>query len=158
MDSGETELHREPCDLSLVVENAIVFVEPLAQQREGEIIADLEQITSEADAAKLEQVVANLLSNAIKHNPDGCTVHVNLKQDGDEAVLSVRDEGDGIPPDMLPHVFERFFRADKARSRADGSTGLGLSITKAIVEAHGGTITAQSTPGQGSEFVVRLPV
>ena len=158
MDSGETELQREDCDLSLVVENAIVFVEPLVQQRDGEIIADLEQIMVKVDAAKLQQVVSNLLSNAIKHNPEGCRVHVNLKQDGETAVLGVRDEGDGIPADVLPHIFERFFRADKARSRADGSTGLGLSIAKAIVEAHGGTITATSTPGQGSEFVVRLPV
>ena len=158
MDSGEFALHREPVDLAVVVRDAMLFVEPLVQQRDGEIIANLEQITGEVDAAKLQQVVSNLLSNAIKHNPDGCKVNVNLKQDEDWAVLSVRDEGDGIAPDVLPHVFERFFRADRARSRVDGSTGLGLSIAKAIVEAHGGTITARSTPGQGSEFVVRLPV
>lgn len=158
MDSGEFQLHFEKHDLSLIVEDAIVFVEPLVEQRNGEIIADLEQLYSSVDAAKLQQVVSNLLSNAIKHNPDGCRVHVHLKQEHDTAVLSVRDEGDGIPPEILPQVFDRFFRADKARSRADGSTGLGLSIVKAIVEAHDGTITATSTPGRGSEFVVRLPL
>ena len=158
MDSGEFQLHFEKHDLSLIVEDSIVFVEPLVEQRNGEIIADLEQLYSSVDAAKLQQVVSNLLSNAIKHNPDGCRVHVHLKQEHNTAVLSVRDEGDGIPPEILPQVFDRFFRADKARSRADGSTGLGLSIVKAIVEAHDGTITATSTPGRGSEFVVRLPL
>lgn len=158
MDSGESVMNRVPCYLEEIVEDAVRFVEPLVQQRDGEIVADLEEIDASLDAQKIQQVVSNLLSNAIKHNPDGCKVHVNLKQEGDLAVLSVRDEGDGIPPDVLPRVFERFFRADKARSRADGSTGLGLPIAKAIVEAHGGTISATSTPGQGSEFVVRLPV
>ncbi len=157
MDSGESVMNCAPCYLEEVVEDAIRFVEPLVQQREGEIVADLEEITISVDAQKIQQVVSNLLSNAIKHNPEGCKVHVNLKQEGDASVLSVRDEGEGIPPYILPRVFERFFRADKARSRADGSTGLGLAITKAIVEAHGGTLTATSTPGQGSEFIVRLP-
>lgn len=158
MDSGESVMNLSPNYLEEVIEDAIRFVEPLVQQREGEILADLEEINAMIDAPKIQQVVSNLLSNAIKHNPEGCKVFVNLKLDGNVAVLSVRDEGEGIPTEMLPHVFERFFRVDKARSRADGSTGLGLSIVKAIVEAHGGTISAASVPGQGSEFVVRLPV
>lgn len=158
MDSGESVMNLAPNYLEEVVEDAIRFVGPLAEQRSGEIVADLEEINAMIDAPKIQQVVSNLLSNAIKHNPDGCKVYVTLKQDGADAVLTVRDEGEGIPPEMLPRVFERFFRVDKARSRADGSTGLGLSIVKAIVEAHGGTITATSTSGEGSEFIVRLPI
>lgn len=158
MDSGESVMNLAPNYLEEVVEDAIRFVEPLVEQRNGEIIADLEEINAMIDAPKIQQVVSNLLSNAIKHNPDGCKVHVNLRQEGETATLSVRDQGEGIPPEMLPHVFERFFRVDKARSRADGSTGLGLSIVKAIVEAHGGTLSATSTPGEGSEFIVRLPL
>lgn len=157
MDSGESVMNLSPNYLEEVVEDAIRFVGPLAEQRSGEIIADLEEINAMIDAPKIQQVVSNLLSNAIKHNSEGCKIHVTLKQDGTDAVLTVRDEGEGIPPEMLPRIFERFFRVDKARSRADGSTGLGLSIVKAVIEAHGGTITATSTPGKGSEFIVRLP-
>ena len=157
MDSGESVMNLAPNYLEEVVEDAIRFVGPLAEQRGGEIVADLEEINAMIDAPKIQQVVSNLLSNAIKHNPDGCRVHVTLKQDGADAVLTVRDEGEGIPPEVLPRIFERFFRADKARPRAAGSTGLGLAIAKAIVEAHGGTLAVASAPGQGSEFTVRLP-
>jgi two-component system OmpR family sensor kinase len=102
--------------------------------------------------------MTNLLTNAIKHNPDGCIVQVSLTVEDAHAVIRVFDDGTGIPAEILPRVFERFVRADKARSRADGSSGLGLSIVKAIVEAHGGSIIASRLEPKGTEFRVRLPI
>ena len=103
-------------------------------------------------------MVANLLSNAIHYNRPGGSVLVRTVSAPGAAVLAVSDTGPGITPDELPHVFERFYRADKARSNEAGRAGLGLTIAKAIVEAHGGTLRAASEAGKGSTFTVRLPV
>jgi signal transduction histidine kinase len=101
----------------------------------------------------------NIVTNAIKYTPQGGTVLISLAQDDDAVTVSVRDTGIGIAAGDLPHVFERFWRADPARSRTGDrpGVGLGLAITKWIVEAHGGTISVQSRPGRGSVFTVRLP-
>jgi signal transduction histidine kinase len=109
------------------------------------------------DGARLRQVVYNLLDNAIKYTPAGGTVEVHVAAGPRGAVLTVRDTGIGIPPEHLPHVFERFYRVDRARSRADGGTGLGLSIARTIVQAHGGEIELGSTPGEGTVCTVTLP-
>jgi signal transduction histidine kinase len=103
----------------------------------------------------MRQVVANLLDNAIKYTPPGGRVEVETGLDDGEAVLTVRDTGAGIPPEELPRIWDRLYRGDASRS--ERGLGLGLSLVKAIVEAHGGRALAQSTPGQGSSFVVRLP-
>ena len=103
----------------------------------------------------LKQVLLILVDNALKHTPPGTPVSVTARREGDEAAIVVRDEGPGIDPALLPHIFERFFRADAARS--EGGAGLGLSIARALLEAQGGTIVAESRPGQGSSFTVRLP-
>jgi signal transduction histidine kinase len=109
------------------------------------------------DAQRLEQVLGNLVSNAIRHTPQGGSVAVRLLA-GDEAPgFVVEDTGSGIPPDDLDRVFDRFYRADGARPRAEGSTGLGLSIAREIVEAHGGRITVESEVGRGTAFTVTLP-
>ena len=97
------------------------------------------------------------MSNAIYYNRAGGSVRVKVTTESGAAVLSVNDTGQGISPEDLPHIFERFYRADKARSKAAGRTGLGLAITKAIVEAHGGTIEVTTELGKGSTFTVRLP-
>jgi len=99
------------------------------------------------------------VTNAIKYTPQGGTVALNLEQDDGAVTFTVRDSGIGIAPGDLPNIFDRFWRADQARSRtgARPGTGLGLAITKWIAEAHGGSITVQSRPGRGSTFVVRLP-
>ncbi|MFN3684437.1 MAG: sensor histidine kinase, partial [Fimbriimonadaceae bacterium] len=98
----------------------------------------------------------NLVDNAIKYSNDGAIL-VRLEDQGEDAVLSVSDQGIGIPSEHLERIFERFYRVDKGRSRSKGGTGLGLSIVKHIVEAHGGKVTVQSRLGEGSTFTVRLP-
>ncbi|MEV7867232.1 HAMP domain-containing sensor histidine kinase [Streptomyces sp. NPDC088124] len=112
--------------------------------------------TVHGDASRLHQVLVNLLANARTHTPPGTTVVARVRRDGASVVLDVRDDGPGIPPALLPHVFERFARGDASRSRAAGSTGLGLAIVQAVVTAHGGTVTVESAPGR-TVFSVRLP-
>jgi two-component system, OmpR family, sensor histidine kinase BaeS len=109
------------------------------------------------DADKLSQAVINLLSNALKFTPSGGEVDVRVEAGAAEAEIRVTDTGIGIGADDLPRVFERFYRADTSRSRATGGTGIGLSIARAIVEAHGGTIGAASVPGKGSTFTITIP-
>ncbi len=119
--------------------------------------SELEEARVSADADKLSQAVINLLSNALKFTPSGGSVKVRVGGSGSDVHLSVSDTGIGIAAKDLPFVFERFYRADSSRARATGGSGIGLAITRAIVEAHGGTITATSEPGKGSEFVIDLP-
>ncbi|MDT4992193.1 MAG: two-component system, OmpR family, sensor histidine kinase BaeS, partial [Actinoplanes sp.] len=115
------------------------------------------QLELTADAARLRQALGNLVANAVRFTPSGGEVTVTGRYDGDHILLEVSDTGVGIAPDDLPHVFERFWRADKSRSRSTGGSGLGLAITRHLVEAHGGTATVQSIQGQGSTFRLRLP-
>ncbi len=111
------------------------------------------------DRHRVREMLLNLVTNAIKYTPHGGTVALSLAEETDSVVFTVRDSGIGIAPGDLPHIFERFWRADPARSRTGDrpGTGLGLAITKWIAEAHGGSITVQSRPGRGTIFVVRLP-
>ena len=103
-------------------------------------------------------MIYNVIDNAIKYTPRGGEVHASLARVGKRAVIRVTDTGIGIPADDLPHVFDRFYRVDKARSRATGGTGLGLSIVKQIVQMHGGAISASSEEGKGTTFVIELPL
>ncbi|MER6062022.1 MULTISPECIES: HAMP domain-containing sensor histidine kinase [unclassified Streptomyces] len=109
-----------------------------------------------ADAARIQQVLVNLLGNARKHTPPGTTVTARVQRRGPWMCVDVEDNGQGIPPDLLPHVFERFARGDSARSRSTGSTGLGLAIVQAVAAAHGGAVTVDSVPGR-TVFTVHLP-
>ncbi|MEU0287412.1 HAMP domain-containing sensor histidine kinase [Streptomyces sp. NPDC006147] len=109
-----------------------------------------------ADAARLQQVLVNLFANARTHTPPGTTVTARVRRDGPRLRVDVADDGPGIPPDLLPHVFERFARGDAARTRATGSTGLGLAIVRAVASAHGGTVTVDSAPGR-TVFTLHLP-
>jgi signal transduction histidine kinase len=104
------------------------------------------------------QLLLNLLDNGVKHTPPGGRVTAGWGMNGKQLELWVRDTGVGIAREHLPHVFDRFYRADKTRSRVEGGAGLGLSICRWIAEAHGGTMSVESLPGDGSKFTVRLPI
>lgn len=138
-----------------VVEN----MRPLADAK-GVVLKtqSLGRATTWGDAERLRQVLYNLLDNAVKYTPDKGNVEVSLEGGGSCAVLTVADTGEGIALEHLPHIFERFYRVDKARTRTEGGTGLGLSIARSIVTAHGGTIGVASTVGQGTIITVVLPL
>jgi signal transduction histidine kinase len=123
-----------------------------------EIVARLdEEVRVHGNRDQLERVATNLLDNAVKYTPAGGRIEIEARQAGDEVRLIVADTGRGIPPGDLPRIFDRFYRADRARSRQEGGTGLGLAIVQAIVQAHGGRIEAESTVGAGTTIRVRLP-
>jgi len=106
----------------------------------------------------MTQVIYNVIDNAIKYTPRGGSVHTSLTRVGKKAIIRISDTGIGIPAADLPHIFDRFYRVDKARSRATGGTGLGLSIVKQMVILHGGTISAASEEGKGTTFTIELPL
>jgi two-component system OmpR family sensor kinase len=156
LDSGRP-LEREPVDLSRLVVDAIGDAHVAGPGHNWRLDLPEEPVTVVGDEARVHQVLANLLANARTHTPTGTTVVVALSQpDPAHAVLRVTDDGPGIPPALLPDVFDRFARADTSRSRAAGSTGLGLSIVAAVVQAHDGTVEVASKPGY-TEFTVTLP-
>ncbi len=112
----------------------------------------------QADARRIDQVLTNLLSNALRHTPAGGRIVVAIRSDTEELTFTVADNGEGIPAEHLPYIFDRFYRVADSRSRREGGAGLGLAIVKQMVEAHGGRVSVQSTPGQGTTFTVSLPV
>jgi heavy metal sensor kinase len=156
-DAGRLTLNRQRADLRVVVENCVAMVGPLAEAKGVVIEADLHPTELTADVSRITQVTTNLLTNAIRYNRKEGHVRVSVDMNGPDALLTISDTGLGIPVESQPHIFERFYRVDKARSREEGGSGLGLAICKTIVEAHGGTITFHSEVGQGTTFVVRLP-
>ncbi len=115
------------------------------------------QIWAEIDTDKMMQVFDNIMNNAIKYSPDGGTITCSLRETHDNVVISISDQGMGIPKKDLPHVFDRFYRVEKARARSMGGTGLGLAISKEVVQRHGGKIWANSSEGKGTTFYVLLP-
>ena len=144
--------------MSALTEEILRLLDPAAKQRNQTLSGEVEDgLTLMGDQSKLHQILYNLTDNAIKYSPDGGTIHVSLQEDGQDLVWRVRDNGVGIPEEDQDHIFERFYRVDKARSRETGGTGLGLSIVRQLVTMHGGQITVESAPGEGSEFIVRLP-
>jgi heavy metal sensor kinase len=155
-ESGTMQLQREPVALSEVVARAVDLYRDVADAKGVALLADAPgDIVVTADRTRLEQVAANLIDNALKYTPAGGRVDVEVGREGDVALLRVRDTGTGIPHDELPRIFDRLFRGDT--SRAERGLGLGLSLVKAVVEAHGGTVRVESEPGRGSVFTVRLP-
>ncbi|MEM7391266.1 MAG: HAMP domain-containing sensor histidine kinase [Verrucomicrobiota bacterium] len=156
-DADADELCREICSLDDVVNGAVELLRSMASEKNMSIQLDLSEVPVSGDERQLHQVVANLLNNAIEYGRSGGVIQVKLEQTDDHAVLWVADDGPGVSDEDLPHIFERFYRADKSRSSEHGHTGLGLPICKAIVEAHGGSIEVSSRSGKGAVFVVRLP-
>jgi two-component system phosphate regulon sensor histidine kinase PhoR len=157
LESGKPPVP-EPISLRESVESALRTVEPVARSRGINVVfKSAEDLDVLGHEVRLEQVFVNLLDNAIKFNrPDG-EVRVEIALEGGRAVVHVRDTGLGIPSRDLPRIFERFYRVDKARSRATGGTGLGLAIVKHAVEQMGGSVSVESRLGQGSVFTVALP-
>ena len=164
-DSGELRLERRPVALDDLVRDVCHRAEVLAHARRIRLrTRELEPMLLEGDEDQLRRLTLNLIDNAIKYTPEGGEVRVRLHFEPSEAgrserqaVLEVADTGIGIDAADLRRIFDRFYRVDKARSRAQGGSGLGLAICRWIVEAHGGRIEVRSRPGAGSTFSVRLP-
>jgi PAS domain S-box-containing protein len=159
--SGKITLRKEPIDLAAVVSQALEAARPLHDQRRHVIEVDLGPgpLPIQGDPTRLLQVFVNLLSNAAKYTPDGGHLWVRLRREGEEAVLSVRDDGVGMSADLVPRVFDIFVQGDRSLDRAEGGLGIGLTLVERLLALHGGRISAYSAgPGQGSEFVVCLPV
>jgi two-component system, OmpR family, sensor kinase len=157
VDSGDSPVQRVPCALDQVTKEAVSLVKPLAAEHHITLVTNLASATCAGDAEQLGRVVLNLVGNAIHYNRPGGSVQVSLTTEDRTAVLRVTDTGHGIADEDLPHIFDRFYRADKSRARPQGRTGLGLAIVKAIVDAHGGRVQVDSRPNQGSTFSVWLP-
>jgi len=156
-DIGEQPLQRAPLSLGDLLQEVCEAAQWMMGNRRLELQAD-EEVTVVADADRLKQLTLNLLDNAAKHTPPDGIVLVGLHRQHKHAVVTVSDNGEGIPPEHLPHIFDRFYRGDNARSRANSGSGLGLSICRWIAQAHGGTLTVCSETGRGTTFTLTLPL
>jgi heavy metal sensor kinase len=158
-EAGTAKPAMAAVDLSAVVTQATEMMRPLAEAHGLQLnMTAVPAVTVAGNETRLRQVFLNLLDNAIKYTPTGGTVAVDIAQVDQQAVVKVSDSGIGIAPEHQPLLFDRFYRVDKARTRAEGGTGLGLSIVRSIVVGHGGTVAVTSVPGQGSTFRVTLPL
>ncbi len=158
-DAAGAPAAREAVDLAALVGGSVETMRALAEVRGQRLQASLSgSVWVRGDGARLRQVFYNALDNAIKYTPEGGAIVVRVEARAAEAVVTVTDTGEGIPPEHLPRVFERFYRVDKARSREQGGTGLGLSIARSIVAAHGGRIEVASATGKGTTCTVTLPL
>jgi anti-sigma regulatory factor (Ser/Thr protein kinase) len=158
---GKVALQRSLVEVAEVVAKAVEVAGPLITQRALTLTTDVPSwgLTVAADEERMKQVLGNLLTNAAKYTEPGGAVHVYAHSDEDSVVIGVTDSGAGIDAELLPKVFDLFVQGQRSLDRADGGLGLGLTIVRSLVEAHGGTVSAQSQgPGQGSEFVIRLPL
>ena len=159
LDAGESQQEWERFDLAPLAASTTEQMSLLAEDKEIAVACNAEgKVSVDGDRARIKQVVVNLLDNAIKYTPPGGTINLNVHARGGKAVLEVVDTGMGIPAGALPHIFERFYRVDQARSRDAGGAGLGLAIVKSICAAHGGKVEVESVEGKGSRFRVELPL
>ena len=159
MDVKDVKLSRENMSLAELVKDTEHLLKPMAEKRHQTLVLSLQdECDMYADRTKLQQVVYNLMENAFKYTQDGGKVTVTLQKSGRDAVLKVKDNGPGIAAEHLPHIFDRFYRVDKARSREAGGTGLGLAIVHQLVMLHGGEIHVESEVGKGTTFTVELPL
>jgi signal transduction histidine kinase len=156
-DAGELEIERQPIDLAAIASEVVEMFEPLAEERGVRLTAEAAGLVAiEGDPSRIRQLITNLVDNAIRFTQPGGSVTVHVEAPPRAAILRVIDTGIGIPAEYLPHIFERFYRVDAARS--SGGCGLGLSLCRWIVKAHGGAIDVRSAPDEGTEFTVVLPV
>lgn len=158
-DKGAESLNIENVDINELMEIILKRLMPLAEKRNIEITFEsFREVFADIDKVKFTLAVSNLIENAIKYNIDGGWIKVSLNADHKNLYIKVADSGVGIPEDCIEHIFERFYRVDKARSRDTGGTGLGLAISKNIIVMHKGTINVYSEPGKGTTFTVRVPM
>ncbi|MEX2497132.1 MAG: PAS domain S-box protein [Woeseia sp.] len=158
---GKIELRKESVELATVIARAVETAQPLIEVQEHDLRIELPpgSMLMNADPVRLSQVVANLLTNAAKYTEPGGRISLSVRREGNEALLRVTDDGIGIAPDVLPHIFELFVQVDHATTRSQGGLGIGLTLVKKLVEMHGGTVEAHSKGlGEGSEFAVHLPL
>lgn len=159
-DAGQLQLDRAPSDLVRLTRRVLDGFTPRARTQQVSLAFSASESLPllSLDSGRIEQVLTNLLSNALRHSPPGGTISVALETRDDQAYLTVRDEGSGIPPEAMGQVFDRFYRADRARTREDGGSGLGLAIARQLVEAHGGELAAANHPQGGAVFTLTLPL
>ncbi len=159
LDAGEAQQAWARFDLAPLAASTADQMSLLAEDKGISVACDVQgNVSVEGDRARIKQVVVNLLDNAIKYTPAGGAISLDVGARDGKAVIEVVDSGIGIPASALPHIFERFYRVDKARSRDAGGAGLGLAIVKSICTAHGGQVNVESTENQGSRFKVELPL
>jgi signal transduction histidine kinase len=160
LESGDVPMLREQVSLGPLVERVLSEIEVVRARRSVELTEDLPDDLPPiyADPERVYQVLFNLLDNAVRFTPSGGRVTLSVSARNGVVDVVVADTGPGIPPEHLPRLFERFYRVDRARSRDEGGTGIGLAIARSVVEAHGGRIWAESEPGKGSTFTFELPV
>jgi len=159
-EAGELKLMCQPEDIGKLVNRGVAMIQGQAIAKDVSVTVDLsDQLPlCNVDSHRISQVLHNLLNNALSHTPKGGAITVRARQRDNQVEVSVADTGEGIPTEDLPYIFERFYRVDKSRSRATGGSGLGLTIARRLVEAHGGRIEVQSELGKGSCFTFTVPV
>jgi signal transduction histidine kinase len=157
---GHLELHRQPTDVAELARRVVGEMEAGAKEREIALSVEApESLPRPAlDSDRIGQVLRNLIDNALRYTPASGRVRVTVRPQAEGVTVTVSDTGAGIAREDLPHVFDRFYRADGSRTRATGGSGLGLAIVKQLVEAHGGEVRAESDPGRGSVFSFALPL
>ncbi|MBQ7431520.1 MAG: HAMP domain-containing protein [Butyrivibrio sp.] len=158
VESDKIVLEKEDIDLYSLSESILKGFSTKLEEKNISALLVGDEISIFADRVRMGQVIANLLSNAIKYTDKNGKIMITVRRDGNNALLVVEDNGIGIPAEDQTRVFERFYRTDKSRTRKTGGAGIGLSISKAIVQAHGGTITCESESGTGSNFIVKIPL
>jgi two-component system CheB/CheR fusion protein len=158
---GKIEIRQEAVQLVDTITEAVKVVQPLLDTRKQQLRVQMDdtQVRVEGDPTRLQQILVNLLTNAVKYTPSDGWIHLALRQEGNEAVVSVRDTGRGLPPEKLESIFELFVQVEPSLHRQEGGMGVGLTLVRMLVEMHNGTVSARSDgPGTGSQFVVRLPL
>jgi two-component system, OmpR family, sensor histidine kinase BaeS len=157
LEGEGVSLNKTDIDLSALIRQVINSFEKELGSKSLTVKTALPEIHLHADGDRMTQILTNLLSNAVKYTPAGGTIALAAADENEKVRISVKDTGIGISQEDLPYIFERFYRADRSRSRDTGGSGIGLAIVKSLVTAHGGTIQAQSEPGKGSEFIILMP-
>jgi two-component system, OmpR family, sensor histidine kinase BaeS len=161
-DAGELKLEKTEVDVNSLVACVLERFKLLAENRRIVVSMNLEKTAGQSpkvwgDPLRLEQILSNLMSNALRYTPEGGSIAVGISPVQDRVEIGVHDSGPGIPQEALPHVFERFYRADRSRSRDEGGSGLGLAIARQLALAHGGELMAANDPRGGALFILRLP-